>query len=444
MSALQTQALVIGGGPLALLTALALHQRGVDVLLSGEATPLNPPPNPELMLVGGDDMLAPLYQHSLECWRNAAHHFGVEIPLTLTEASDLATTLGRAEKLRAEAMLDALGGETVTYHESPSPWSQASLGHKHWAEAPMLPPDLLARLFVAVKQANIKQQAMNPASLSIIDLNHPQLTLENGSTVQARHIIFTSARALRRVLPPLGLALPLRPARGHVMGLQTAQPHGLPLLLQRLERGHLFLVPTAPREVSLYYDGMNDPAQATFNINPNSQLISALQQHVARLVPVLAGAVLTRCATLQEWLTPDFLPALGPWPGLPGVVVGVGWGGRATAYAAGAAHTLAEHVASGSMGINIQSLEPNRFASGMWQVVRQPGSLSWQEPTQNAPSMLSPKPEYMTNVNMTEAPKAQYASKVQHIEKTIVESAARRAVVKTKERPKIQTASIKP
>lgn len=447
-----TQALVVGGGPLALLTALALKKRGVAVVLAGEAAPSHAPLNRELMLIGGDEALAPLYQHSLTCWREASSRFGLPLALAAHDACDLATSKGRSTKLRDEAMIDALGGEHVTYEETSPDWAAKSTseehfihGYKRWEGSPLLPLDILPQLQKAVVEAGIPQRHMNPVALSIVDLHHPQITLEDGSTVQARHIVFTSARALRRLLPPLGLSLPLRPARSHVLVLRTLQPHGLPVVLQRLQRGLLFVVPVDAYHVNIHYDGMNDPAQATFNVNPNSQLVKALQQYVGFLVPSLRQSVLVACKVSQEWLTPDFLPALGTWVGLPGVWVGSGWGGRATAYAAGAADVLAEGVVSGDASVNIQRLVPNRFANGLWQVVRQPGCLSWQEPVPEIDnSLMMPKPEYMENVNMVEAPKPQYADKVNQVEKVVVENAGRREMkVKVKERRKITTAALK-
>ncbi len=445
MNDVQTQVLVVGGGPLALLTALALKKRGIEVTLAGEAPPTHAPLNRELMLVGGDESLAPLYQHSLQCWRDALQRFGVDIPLTSVDAYDFATSIGRAKKLQDEAMIDALGGEHVTYEEGVPDFVRGTLGYKCWEGAPLLPLDLQQKLQRAIVAAGIPQRHMNPAALSIVELDHPQLTLEDGSRFQARHIIFTSARALRRLLPPLGLALPLRPARSHVLVLRNTEPHGLPLMLQRLQRGLLYMVPVDPLHMNVHYDGMNDPAQATFNTNANSQLVRALQQHVGYLIPTLQQAGLVACKVSQEWLTPDFVPALGPWPGLPGVLVGSGWGGRATAYAAGAADVLAEYIEHGDSPVNVQLLAPNRFANGLWQVVRQPGCLNWQEPTPEIDnSMMMPKPEYMENVNMVETPKPQYASTVNQVEKVVVENAGRREMkVKVKERRKVTTASLK-
>lgn len=438
------QVLVVGGGPLALLTALMLHHAGIPVSMTGERPPTNPPLNPELMLVGGDDSLPPLFQLSLDQWRALSTKLGLPPVFGSTPAQDLATSLGRVEKLRTEAMLDALGGEPVTFSEGAPAHAPGALGAKNWAEAPMLLANTLTLLQQAVTEAQIPRSYSNPVSLSVA--SGPQVVLEDGQTRSAKYIVFTSARALRKVLPPLGLALPLRPARGHVLMLQTSQPHHLPLMLQRLNRGHLFMVPVGPDRVDVHYDAINDPAQSTFNTQHSQSLVTALQQHVAQLVPVLAGASLVGISTARHWLTPDFLPAIGPWPGLPGVLVGTGWGGRSTAFAAGAAAVLVEAITSeGSITTNVQALAPNRFASGLWQVVKQPGSLTWQEPAYEIDnSMLSPKPEYMQNVTMTQTPKPEYAQHVQQVGKKVTESAAHRpAVMQGRAKPKVTTAAVK-
>ena len=439
------QVIIVGGGPVALLAALMLHRLGASVTLVGEAALLNSPINPEVMLLGGDDALAPLFQFSLEQWRNLPESLGIANILTEGPAQDLATSTGRAEKYRNEAMLDALGGEPVTYIEERSPVSPLSIGYKNWDTAPRLAPQTIQLLQQAVAQANISRIAVNPSALNVRNPARPQLDLENGTSLQGTHIVFTSARALRRVLPPLGLALPLRPARGHVMSLQTTQPHGLPLVLQRLQRGHLFLVPVGPNRIDIHYDAINDPAQSTFNTRHSKALVTALQQHAGTLAPVLEGASLLGVNTVTHWLTPDFLPALGIWPGLQGVLVGSGWGGRGTSMAAGAAAVLTESVMSGEPSINIQPLAPNRFANGLWQVVKKPGSLTWQEPTADTSrNMMMPKPDYMENVKLVEAPKPQYAEKVQQVGKTVTENAGRRAATITtgRGRRKVTTAGL--
>ncbi|RYG61838.1 MAG: FAD-binding oxidoreductase [Alphaproteobacteria bacterium] len=439
------QVIIVGGGPVALIAALMLHRLGATVTLVGEAPPIYLPLNPELMLVGGDDALASLFQTSLAHWRNVSETLSLPNLLTSIAAQDLATSVGRAEKYRQESMLDAIGGEQVTFHTEASPVSPISLGYKNWDEAPILAPTMLKSLQQAVAEANISRLAVNPATLWVQDAAKPSLELENGTRLQASHIIFTSARALRRVLPPLGLPLPLRPARGHILHLQTQQPHNLPLILQRLQRGHLFFVPMGPNRIDIHYDAINDPAQSTFSSRPNKALVSALVNHAGLLVPQLQGAELLRVNTATHWLTPDFLPALGPWPGLPGVLVASGWGGRATAMAAGAAATLVEHVTNGISSTNIQSLAPNRFANGLWQVVKKPGSLTWQEPqTDTSRSMMMPKPDYAETVNLIETPKPQYAEKVQQVGKTVTENAGRRAAtISTRDKKKVTTAGLR-
>lgn len=444
MNASKPQVIIVGGGPVALITALMLQRLGATVTLVGEAPPIYLPLNPELMLVGGDDALAGIFQTSLAHWRNISETLSLPGLVSNIPAQDLATSIGRMEKYRQESMLDAIGGEQVTFHDEPSPISPISLGYKNWDEAPILSPLMLKSLQQAVAEANISRLAVNPSALWVQNVAQPSIELENGTRLQASHIIFTSARALRRLLPPLGLALPLRPARGHIIHMQTRQPHNLPLVLQRLQRGHMFFVPVGPNRIDIHYDAINDPAQSTFSTRPNKALVSALQNHASLLIPQLQDAELLRVNTATHWLTPDFLPALGPWHGLPGVLVACGWGGRATAMAAGAAATLAEYVTTGDASTNVQALAPNRFANGLWQVVKKPGSLTWQEPQiDTSRSMMMPKPDYAEKVNLIETPKPQYAEKVQQVGKTVTENAGRRAAtIATRGKRKVTTAGL--
>ncbi len=150
MNSSNAQVIIVGGGPIALMAALMLQRLGATVTLVGEAPPIYLPLNPELMLVGGDDATASLFQTSLAHWRNIAETLSLPDIVSTIPAQDLATSVGRADKYRQESMLDAIGGEEVTFHEEPSPISPISRGYKNWDAAPILTPGMLKNLQQAV------------------------------------------------------------------------------------------------------------------------------------------------------------------------------------------------------------------------------------------------------------------------------------------------------
>lgn len=445
MNPAQTPVIIVGASTTALITALLLHKAQVPVTLVHGHKASTIPLNPELMLLGSNDQLPMLFQTALAQWRGLSELLKLPPILNATDALDLATSPGRQTKLEEEAMLDALGGESVSYGPAPE-WAPGHiLGVKTSQNAPVLVPNLHDVLEEAVTNANIPVLPGHPQSLSVANPAEPELTLENGRKVQGR-LVFTGTDSMQRLLSPLGLSLPMRPARGHIISLQLNAAAALPLILHRLQRGHLFLVPTGENTLDLHYDAVNDPAQATANRQPSGPLVAALHQHVQGLVPMLAGSKITNIRTATHWLTPDFLPALGDWPGLEGLFLSVGWGGRKSAFAAGAAAKLVEMLVNPG-ATPFKTLLPNRFGSGHWEAVKGPGSLLWAEPTPAAQPQIIPssKPEYMSNVAMAESPNTQYANNVQQTEK-VVQAPERKPgtiVIQEKGKRKIQTAALK-
>ncbi|MBI1308266.1 MAG: FAD-dependent oxidoreductase [Proteobacteria bacterium] len=440
--------LILGGGPAALLSALQLHAAKVPATLVDPTWESAPPPLcAELAFMWGDESLPGLFHQSLGLWRSAPQRLGLPQLLEDSPYLDLATSPGREAKLREEATLDALGGESITYTTSLPPFlnAQKVRGVKSWPGGVRFAPGLLLTLRDAVAARGIAVHAARAQSLGVEKDGPVTLTLADGTALTGSHLLLASPAGARKLLEGTPYSLPLRPARGHVLTLPAPAGLALPLLVHRMARGHLFIVPQANSTVEVHYDALLDPLQATARATPDDQLPAALIQYLSALVPPLFAAPSPPTAAVcTHWLTPDFLPALGAWESCPQLLYAVGFAGREAAFAAAVANQLTQLVAGDAAATFLTDFAPHRFLSGHWKKQDKPGTLTWSEAAAatSAPS-LTATPEYMNNVQTVATPEASYAGTVKQTEKTVVKPANKPEMRSRNSRPKIQTAGLK-
>lgn len=437
--------LIIGDGPVALFTALELHRSGIPVsLVEADFQKAPPPQNPELAFLGGDTALPAFHTFSLELWRQSSTTFGLP-PLVQQRQLELATSPGRAEKLKQEALMEALGGENVTFTETLPPYlnKQTVSGVKSWSNAVQVCPGIIPVLQDAVTVRGIPVYPQHVADLNLTGALPLSLVLQDGTELAAQHIVLASSAAAKRLLTGGGFTLPLRPARGHALHFETPLPEGMALLIHRLKRGHLFIVPTTAQTFDLHYDALLDPHQASAKPQTDTTLTEALTRHMGTLVPSLSSASPSHVTPVIHWLTPDFMPALGAWQTQPALLLAVGFNGRELAFAPAAARQLSLTL-SGDEASFIPEFAPNRFATGLWTKVEAPGSLTWDDPKPKLHDVPLPAPEYMSKVNVVEKAEAHYASTVKQTEKTIITAEKKPTEVRERNtKPRIQTASLK-
>lgn len=438
--------LIIGSGPVALLTALEAHRQGIPVsLVEADFAAPPPPQNGELAFLGGEDALAPFFAHSLELWRNMASICGLPSPVP-QKLLELATTPGRAEKLKQEAILEALGGESVTYTTTLPPYvnREKVAGAKSWPTAIQVAPGMMTLMQDAVAARGIPVYAAPVAVLNLTGALPLSLVLADGTELAAQHVVLASAPAAKRLLSTSGFSLPLRPARGQMLHFQTVLPEGMAQVVHRLKRGHLFLAPVTGQSLHAHYDALLDPLQATATPQADAALAGALAQHIGSLVPPLAGQMPVEVTPVVHWLTPDFMPALGPWQTQPALVLAVGFNGREMALAPAAAHQLGLYLSGEESHVFAPEFTPNRFATGLWSKVNVPGSLNWTEPSVAVQQVPASAPEYMSKVQVVEKAGAHYASNVKQTEKTIITAEKKPSEMRERHsKPRIQTASLK-
>src|SRR5207237_1004869 len=161
----------------------------------------------------------------------------------------------------------------------------------------------------------------------------PVYTLERrGGRITAAHSAagpLTAARYLLTggawtgaLLRPLGWDVDIRPVRGQIALLRTAEP----VVRRVLMWGPRYLVPR-PDGRTLIGSTEED---AGFDRRTTAAAIAGLLELAARLVPALADAHLERCWAGLRPGSPDGLPFLGPLPGFDNLFVAAGQDRKST------------------------------------------------------------------------------------------------------------------
>lgn len=424
-------AIVIGAGVVGMLTALELAHRGMKVRLVDQsfAGPVRTAVG-EVAPLGSDDLMVGFNRFCVNMWNEAGARYGADFGLATRGSLDLATTEGRANMLQKEANAEAL--DATTYISNPKtvaekwggPVGEAVLGAKWSPNTPVISTHtVLESLRQAVMSKGILVWGEDKVTEFLPDGDRiVGIRVDSGDASAAEHVVVTASGVAGKLLVTLGLNLPLRPARKHILNFQPAPEHvesiGYPLLVHRLRHGHMMLKRTREGSVIMAYDGIMDALQATFSNKPDDKMVDALRSHVGSLLPTLAGAEVTQVSTFTGSVTPDFRPAIGPWGGIPGLFLCTGLSARNYAFAAAAARVTGEMLAKEKPSFDMFPFAPDRFANGFWKQTSHPPSLAWHEPAKMV-DIKTVKPEFAANVTMDQVIDPDYADEVRMVGKTV-------------------------
>jgi sarcosine oxidase len=193
-----------------------------------------------------------------------------------------------------------------------------------------------------------------------------------GRTVRARRAVVTVDAWTNRVLAPLGVRLPLTITREHVVHFAVDGPRWSRSAPERHTPGAFpmwtwmddpswYGFPThgeASVKVGQDFGGQEvDPD--TYGASPDPDYIARMREFVAGLLPG-AGEII-RIASCLYTLTPDRDFVIGPLPGHPDVLVGLG-SAHAFKFAPWFGRVLADLVTSGETDVEISAFDPARPA----------------------------------------------------------------------------------
>lgn len=276
---------------------------------------------------------------------------------------------------------------------------------------------------------------------------HPESTLpwlvelDTGARLEAAHVIIASSKLAGKLLGPLGISLPLRPARAHQLTFPgiTAEQFG-ESLATHLGYGTIaaFAHQTdagAP-VLDVVYDGLADPTQATFHTEPDTRVAHAisswLAKHRSHLIPLPQAEI----STWSLATTPDYMPIIGPWMGTQvpkGLHIVAGYAAWGPVLATGLAQVYINALGSQQWPAELAFTDPTRFAEGRASAALKPIWLIERDNPLYSPAfagnvrLLGGKAmSFMNNVQLVGSGPPEYAHNVQMTGKTIQHPASTR------------------
>jgi sarcosine oxidase subunit beta len=190
-----------------------------------------------------------------------------------------------------------------------------------------------------------------------------------------------------------GVELPITPLRGQVVVTEPAEPliripslefgylaaKRSPELLKRTTRAGVTCSISQSVNGNIYIGSSKE--FAGFDARISLEATNEIARKAVTLYPVLSDLRAIRCYAGLRPSTADWLPIVGPVPGIEGLILAAGHGGDGIALAAVTGKLVAEIVTTGRPGICIDELSVSRFAS-----TASAGSIS--QPNDCRPALL--------------------------------------------------------
>ncbi len=201
--------------------------------------------------------------------------------------------------------------------------------------------------------------------------------LEDGSILAADVVVVAAGVWTPSLLEPLGVAVPIRPRRGHLV-VSTKGPRFGDVKV--MEFGYLMAKfgreRVVPADVDRYGVALvYEPTRAGnfilgssrefvgFDTTPDPDVLRAIVRRALRFYPAMAEATVLRgFAGLRPW-TPDHLPVVGWVPSVPGLLVAAGHEGDGIGLAAVTGKLVADLVLEQPPPLAMDPLAVDRFAT---------------------------------------------------------------------------------
>ena len=201
--------------------------------------------------------------------------------------------------------------------------------------------------------------------------------LGDGVTLPAEVVVVAAGVWTPSLLEPLGVPVPIRPRRGHLVvstkGLRFGDVKVMEFGYLMAKFGRERVVPddVARYGVALVYEPTrvgnfllgSSREFAGFDTTPDPRVLRAIVRRALRFYPAMAGATMLRgFAGLRPW-TPDHLPVVGWAPGVPGLVVAAGHEGDGIGLAAVTGTLVGNLVLEQPPPLALEPLALERFAN---------------------------------------------------------------------------------
>jgi glycine/D-amino acid oxidase-like deaminating enzyme len=181
------------------------------------------------------------------------------------------------------------------------------------------------------------------------------------SIIKADNIILASGARSKILLERLGLKMPLRPAKSHIIEYTSKVKMPTQLLHYKSHLGDYICKPMLNGRNQLIYTGSEDQMQATWSKAVNKQTANSSMLEMVRVLPILEYADVQEIATVQIAISPDRLPYFGKSRFYKNLYLNIGLNGLNYMLAPYFAEKMASLVTSNYEDSELEFLNPDRF-----------------------------------------------------------------------------------
>lgn len=362
--------LIIGGGVIGSAVAVALRQRGAEVVLidslaeggqtsTASAGMVNP-----FSLTPEDSPALPFYWHSLLMYPEWTHmlHELTGIDPEWRQGGCLRVALAEPDQEHLRASLAWIrrydAGATLLDGEAARQLEPAL--HPEIAAALLLPSEgwihterLMRALHRAVKLLGVNLYTGSPALCLETHSGRIRGVRTAYGILEGDAVVIAAGAWSAALLQPLGVHAPTEPVRGLILILND-----LPMPVRRILSSPLgYLVPRGNGTVLL---GATRE-QAGYDLRATAESYAHLTQSLHRLAPSLMHASLVGHTVGLRPDTPDHNPYLGAVNGYEGLYLATGHAYHGILLAPATARALADLILQGATTLPLEPFNPNRF-----------------------------------------------------------------------------------
>lgn len=349
----QVDVCIIGGGVVGLFCALEQAKRGkvvrlIDKLYAGSSR-YN---MGEIVLKGLPDHLSEFAKYSRVQWVQAAASFGTSLGYQDMPCARFSLKGGSIGKLKGEYEREKALGFMVDFIQDEDEMKKV-LGLDYIPEgvkgitysdheSAIDTEKALDGLRKMVIQAGVRIWGADQVETITSENGEVKsITTDTGETCSAKQFIIATGVWSGTLLAKVGEALPIRPARVHILQLIPTGDVPQCILNSGEPYGNILVKPQINGRVLVMYTASMDPAQATWSTLQDPEVVAWLRKRAGEMVRGLNNAKLRSVNVVTTAITPDKCPYIGMVENYSNLYIAAGMNGKSYAFAAGAAKYLA-------------------------------------------------------------------------------------------------------
>ncbi|MDD9911878.1 MAG: FAD-binding oxidoreductase, partial [Alphaproteobacteria bacterium] len=439
---------IVGGGIVGLYCAAELAQAGFLVRLIDKHYIGSSRDNiGDITQVGHAPLMDEFISFSNTCWQESGNLFNTDLGLMPVGSVQFALSEVELEHLKKSFEMEKMAG-IQSYLAEPIPAQSEVLGGVEVSEeslgAKLISRDLIIDTRVALN--NLRQHLVhNGVRIWGTDAVQEFLVDDKGvvrgvktdskEVCIADTTIVSAGIFAGKLLSPLGIKIPLRPVRCHILEMVPNGEIPVQVVVHGCEKGFMRIRRTSSGKALVSYDGILDPEHSTYSQDIDNDTVQWMRRKAGDILPALHNASLVEARTVTLASTADMVPCIGA-SSREGLLLAVGMNGKSYAYAAGTARILRSILEDEPYPVNLSHMQPNRFESDTWSPIDMYQVLPTYQPSAKEGDSETDPSIQMAEVQDVEAADVKHAENVV----TVEEGEAERGEVQDVDAPEEQRA----